>query len=165
MNGKEHPELVDYVLGTLDGDGKRRVERHLAGCETCRNELAHWQTFEKLLARWPDDQPSEADSLRLAGRVAVALRLNEPGSTGRAPLPGSRRPHHSSREGWLFLLAAAALALLMSIFLWVAVFSPTFHPVEMAYFEHPAVWIGVFLVACTTVLVPLLAWKPNANRK
>ena len=34
-------ELPWYVSGTLDGEARASVERHLAGCEACRREVAH----------------------------------------------------------------------------------------------------------------------------
>ncbi|HZL03077.1 MAG TPA: zf-HC2 domain-containing protein [Cellulomonas sp.] len=52
-------ELGALVLGALPADERSRVETHVAGCETCRTELAELAPLPGLLRR-----VSEADVLR-----------------------------------------------------------------------------------------------------
>ena len=55
MNAGEHEQvhrdLGVYVLGALEPAERDQVERHLAECETCRDELASLAAMPSLLAR------------------------------------------------------------------------------------------------------------------
>jgi anti-sigma factor RsiW len=51
MNMCAHIEDVeDMVLGLLDGPSRRRVERHLEGCEECREALVDFEEERALFA-------------------------------------------------------------------------------------------------------------------
>jgi hypothetical protein len=45
--GKVRKKLVDYSEGMLGEAGRPAVERHLAGCEPCRNELSELEGLKK----------------------------------------------------------------------------------------------------------------------
>ncbi|MGW6913295.1 zf-HC2 domain-containing protein [Kitasatospora sp. NPDC054939] len=58
MNRQQHEEEVllgPYVLGVLDGDDVRRVEEHLPGCGTCREEVAALRELETTLGEVPPE--------------------------------------------------------------------------------------------------------------
>lgn len=89
------PDVGAYVLGALDAEEGRRVERHLATCAACAAEVAELEGLPALLDRVPeaDLRPVAATpSPDLFDRVAAA----------------TRRP---ARTRWL-LAAAAVLAVL-----------------------------------------------------
>ncbi len=89
--------LGAYVLGALDADDRRAVERHVAACPTCEAELAELRSLPPLLDRLrPEDLQPElvAPSPDLFARMSAAA--------GTAPRPRSRT--------WA-LVAAAVLVL------------------------------------------------------
>jgi len=52
--------LIAYASGLLSPEGRGRVDRHLAGCEVCREELAAIQAYDSLIE---DVQSSELPEL------------------------------------------------------------------------------------------------------
>ena len=74
-------ELGVYVLGALDPAARDRLERHLADCEACRDELASLAVLPSMLSRagvtdaWGTDAPSLAPVMqRLAQQRRRARR-------------------------------------------------------------------------------------------
>jgi anti-sigma factor RsiW len=49
MSG-EHTDVGAYALGLLEEQDKRAFERHLAGCPSCRAELAELSGMKELLS-------------------------------------------------------------------------------------------------------------------
>ncbi len=63
-------ELEAYMDGELGAEQVALVERHLAGCESCRAELARVQAVVKALETWPlVEEPA-----RLTVRVMTQVR-------------------------------------------------------------------------------------------
>ena len=61
MNCDDIEELIGpYCDGELPADQRQRVEDHLAGCETCRAELANLQALEEKLAMIEFAEPTDA---------------------------------------------------------------------------------------------------------
>jgi hypothetical protein len=79
-------EVADYVGRTISGDGRRRVERHLADCETCTEEVAAIARLARPTAspRW---MPYAAAAAVLAGLLVFW------------PRGGSRVPDDTLRDG------------------------------------------------------------------
>ena len=94
-----HPEelLAAYVDRSLADDGLEAVERHLAGCETCREDVRLAEAARERLRELP-----EAD-VPAATRRAAAHALDREGS---AELEGAGR---RDARRWLAGLAAAAV--------------------------------------------------------
>lgn len=69
--------LSDYIDGELDAAERRRVEQHLAGCETCSTALDELKGVIARAAALTDTAP-EADLW-----PGVAVRINAPRSTQR----------------------------------------------------------------------------------
>ena len=72
MNRQRHEEEVllgPYVLGVLDDTDVRRVEAHMAGCDTCREEVDALREMEEALGEVPPeafvDGPPEGGDLLL----------------------------------------------------------------------------------------------------
>jgi anti-sigma factor RsiW len=89
----EHPEelLAEYAEGTLGADQRARVEEHLEGCETCREELGLAGEARQALAALPE--------LEAPGGIPLAVRRKGRGTPSRA---------------WQFVGAAAAAAVLVA---------------------------------------------------
>jgi anti-sigma-K factor RskA len=58
-----HELVAGYALGALDEDDRRAFEEHLAGCETCREELASLQDAAATLA-FAQEGPEPPPELR-----------------------------------------------------------------------------------------------------
>ncbi|MER7758728.1 zf-HC2 domain-containing protein [Streptomyces sp. NPDC097619] len=103
MNRQQHEEEVltgPYVLGVLDETETRQVERHLDGCEGCRQEVAALREMEAALGEVPPeaflDSPPEGGDLLLQRTLRQV----------RGERAGAERRHRAL----LGLAAAAALA-------------------------------------------------------
>ncbi len=77
MNG--HPTREEdfdlYALGALEGEEKRAIESHLAGCVSCAQKLAEAQGRVALLALTaPPVAPSAAVKQRLLDQVHTDAR-------------------------------------------------------------------------------------------
>jgi anti-sigma factor RsiW len=99
-------DVVELVLGTVDGDRRARMAAHVLRCATCRNqydELA--ATVEDLLPAVPGAQPPIGFDERVLARLGAA----------------GRRPTARRRRTWLVATAAAVLvALMVPIGIWLA---------------------------------------------
>lgn len=67
---KVRERLSAYLDGELEDAARREVERHLAGCESCRETYAELEQVHALLVRAERSEGSPA----LAWRVAAATR-------------------------------------------------------------------------------------------
>jgi hypothetical protein len=109
-------ELEALVAGTLDDETAERVRAHLAGCASCKEELAWLSAEAELMARRREQQPELSPALwqgiaeRLASPVAPSL------SPQAAPTPirAARRWGWGARVAYGSLLAAAAAAVLFA---------------------------------------------------
>ncbi len=69
--------LTEYLDGELSEDQRRRVERHLQGCEGCRAALDQFQTVIRLTGRLTAADVIRIDALvrdRLMATLRVARR-------------------------------------------------------------------------------------------
>lgn len=101
-------DVVELVLGSVDGDRRARMAAHVLGCAACRqayDELA--ATVADLLPAVPGAQPPLGFDERVLARLAD---------------DASRRPRQARhRRTWTLVAAAAALvALLVPLGIWVA---------------------------------------------
>jgi Putative zinc-finger len=89
----EHPEilLAEYADGTLTPEAAAEVEAHLAGCATCREELALAREVRAALGTLPDVPAPEGLTLNVRRRA--------------------RRPVSPRAGRWVAAAAAAALLL------------------------------------------------------
>ena len=96
MRAEEHPEaLIDRAMsGALDPEAQATLDRHLATCPVCADQLALAPRFERELAPQPRD---EALDLR-AFEAAMRRMQQSPPVARRRPLPS-----------WFRWAAAAAL--------------------------------------------------------
>ncbi len=97
-----HPDelLAGYVDATLSADERAEVERHLAACETCRDEVGLARRAHTALARLP--------------------QLDVPMGVTRPVIDAGRRRSWSPRVGRVALAAgAAAAAAAIGLFAWV----------------------------------------------
>ena len=104
--------LPDYALSLLDQSERAQVVAHLAGCPSCRAELADYTTVvDKLPLAAPIVDPSPALKARLRQRIAPA------------PQPAAvswweRLFGRSAPARWQPVLGLAALVLLLSVVIW-----------------------------------------------
>ena len=91
------PLLTDHLFHELDSDASASVASHLAGCESCRDELQLLESAANAVAALG---PSN-DELKGVDRAAILARA---------------KPMRRVWPGWLAPLAAAAMALVL---LWV----------------------------------------------
>ncbi|MGZ3440709.1 MAG: zf-HC2 domain-containing protein [Polyangia bacterium] len=108
-------ELEALVAGTLDDEAAERVRAHLAGCASCKEELAWLSTEAELMARRRAQQPSLSPALW----DAIADRIQQPAAPSIAPqaAPTPIRPRRwglGARLAYGGLLAAAAAAVVVA---------------------------------------------------
>jgi anti-sigma-K factor RskA len=73
MNDEPHDLVAPYALGALDQDEREDFERHLAGCEQCRTQLAELEEAATALA-YAAEGPEPPQELR--ERILEAAREN-----------------------------------------------------------------------------------------
>jgi anti-sigma-K factor RskA len=110
MNASDHSrwseDLAAYMLGALDGDEVTGFERHLEGCERCREEM-RW--FEPALQTLPESVERQEAPRQLKETLMTEVRADVREAEGRSPAP---RPWRQ----WLLKPAAgfAVVALLVA---------------------------------------------------
>jgi anti-sigma factor RsiW len=101
-------DVVELVLGTVDGDRRARMAAHVLRCAACRHEYDELAaTVEDLLPAVPGAQPPLGFDEQVLARMAAARPP--------APAGASRR-----RWRWIAVAAAALVALLIPIGIWAA---------------------------------------------
>jgi len=95
--------LADHAAGDLEPREVAEVERHLAGCETCRGASAAERTLRETLGGMP--------LVRCPDRVSEAIlaEVDATATARRRILPFGRR-----RAAWGLTAAAAVLVLLLA---------------------------------------------------
>ncbi|GFJ94330.1 anti-sigma factor family protein [Phytohabitans rumicis] len=90
MSAESHDtQLGAYVLGTLDPGERRDIDAHLAGCATCRADLAALEAVKDVL----DDIPPEAllhgppDADLVLQRTLRQVRVEAAAGAGRRWVP------------------------------------------------------------------------------
>jgi anti-sigma factor RsiW len=114
MEAGVHELTAAYALDALDQDERREYEQHLAGCESCRDELASfWETTEALAVAATGAQPSAAPSDDLRDRILTAARAER-----QVVVPFE--PRRRSLAPVLGAAAAVAAVIALGIGLWAA---------------------------------------------
>lgn len=72
-----HDDLVLHYYGDAGADGAR-LDRHLAGCETCRASLDRLARTLSLVERSPGEEPDPAFEARMWARLVPALEPPAP---------------------------------------------------------------------------------------
>ena len=106
MNRCDHEKLLLLAAGELDYAQVAPVERHVAGCAACADELARLRDGLAALDRLPPLEPSgrAVEAIRATGRQALAQRI----------VRRTARPHILYR----YRFAVAAAAMLAVVFGW-----------------------------------------------
>ena len=105
-----------YAVDALDDLERAGFERHLAECETCRNEVASLQEASALLAETTAAAPPAALRERLLAEISTVRPLPPAAEPAEAPPVGSSR--RSRRFPALVAAAAAVVALLAGGLAW-----------------------------------------------
>jgi anti-sigma-K factor RskA len=105
----EHEQFADdlalHALGSLQGDELAELEKHLAECASCRDELEHLRGDMALMAlSAAGPKPPQRARQRLMDAIAL-----EPRRPARIPL---RRPLWAV-AGWICAVAMAVIAVLL----------------------------------------------------
>jgi anti-sigma-K factor RskA len=103
-------DVIELVLGTVDGDRRARLAAHVLRCAECRREYDELaETVHDLLPAGPAVQPPLGFDERVLARLAADV-------TNRTAVSGARR----RRWPWLAAAAAAVLVLLVPLGVWLA---------------------------------------------
>ena len=86
-------DLAAYMLGALEGDEAAELERHLDGCERCRQEMG-W--LEPALHSLPESVPRQEPPKRLRQSLMAEVRADARGQT-RSPEPSRWRGLFAAR--------------------------------------------------------------------
>ena len=101
-------EIVELVLGTVEGDRRAAMAAHVLACPACRHEYDELSaTLEDLLSAVPGAQPPLGFDERAIARLAGERRAQAP--------PDRRRV-----RTWLLAAAAALVALAVPLGIWAA---------------------------------------------
>lgn len=110
-----HPDtekLQSFVEGTLDEGGRAVLESHLIGCPACQSEVEEWRSLFTVLATLPQFSPS----LKFADHVMAAVQLPDPWYVRALVSVGDRAHRFAPKTSRGWALAAACLALPMTLF-------------------------------------------------
>ena len=111
-----HPSdtaLNDFIDGSLSAPERLEIERHLAGCASCRQTV---DDLREILRAIGEVEPLEAP-VRAWSRIERAIKLEE-GSVARRLQPGGARTGRATAGRYTYvpwLAAAAALLLAVAI--------------------------------------------------
>ncbi len=105
MNGHLDIELSAVLDGELTGDEQRRVEAHLAACETCRAALDDLKRLVRRAGTLDDRQP-ERDLW-----AGIAARIGESAGADVVPIGTARRRRFSFTVPQLAAASVALMAL------------------------------------------------------
>jgi anti-sigma-K factor RskA len=111
--------IAFYALGALPRDERQAVERHLAGCESCRALAVEAQMAARVLPFAAEPvAPAPAVKQRLMARIAADV------ATTTAPAPARARPGATGRSAapprlrWTWTVAAVAALALIGVLGW-----------------------------------------------
>ena len=99
--------LVGYIYGECDEAETRAVERHLAVCPVCADEVAGFGTVRQALTEWTP--PARVPGFRLVSEEAgqsASAKVLRPARWWRRPMPGWAR----AAAAVLLVASGAALA-------------------------------------------------------
>ena len=149
-------DAASYIDGTLADDARAAVERHLAECDTCREEVAASSRLVATLPapaarRWPWQL-----LLPLAAGIVVAVMLVRPTSrTSIAPSQERSAPNDASDGSRITLVAptpGAAIAPDAPRFSWHSIANSIGYRVVIKDASGAPVWSGD--VADTVLVIP-----------
>ncbi|WP_327116103.1 anti-sigma factor [Streptomyces sp. NBC_01341] len=109
-----HESSGAYVLHALPEEERRAFEAHMAGCESCRQEVAGLRRTAALLGRATAETPPDALRERVLGMLAATPQDPDPGDGPQATAPraGLRRGRRSPARALRLALAASVAAIL-----------------------------------------------------
>ena len=104
-----HPEklLAPFVDDALEGSERAEVERHLAGCEACSEQVLLARGARAALRSLPEEPVPEETAVAIA-RAVRAETARRRGRRAARPVASSGRPP-GRRATWVAGLAAAAV--------------------------------------------------------
>ena len=104
-------ELAGFVYDELAPDTRLAVERHLAGCVPCSEELAAVSDTRRVLSRW-ETPAAEEDPRALARSIAALAGTATPAETPATPVEPvpAYRPRRARLVRWSAMLSGAAAA-------------------------------------------------------
>ena len=119
MDCKDLNRLIhDLADGSLEGDDRKRMKRHIDGCPRCAQQLSELRSLNTLLDEMPLEPAPLGFADRVIGRLREAGRIAEP-----VTAPGGL--FHWTRDR--FKVALAGLTVLIVA---IAVFPVTIGPLE-----------------------------------
>jgi hypothetical protein len=110
-----HPDterLQSFVEGTLDDASRAVLESHLLECAGCQTEVEEWRSLFTVLAELPQFSPS----LKFADHVMASVTLPDPWYVRALVRAGDRVQRFAPRTSRGWALAAACLALPLTLF-------------------------------------------------
>lgn len=110
-----HPDterLQSFVEGTLDEGGRAVLESHLVACTACHSEVEEWRSLFTVLATMPQFSPSP----KFADHIMSAIQLPDPWYVRALVRVGDRAQRYAPKTSRGWALAAACLALPMTLF-------------------------------------------------
>jgi len=108
---RSETDLILYLYGELDGEGKAGFEDHLTGCAQCRAEA---EILRGTAERWRRDAPEITAPRRCVDRALRGRRRRGPGTLLRRGIEGLLEglwPESIMKPSWRPSAAAAAGAL------------------------------------------------------
>jgi anti-sigma-K factor RskA len=118
MSGPGHEairaDIAPYLLGALDADASRALERHLAGCSECSEELLWLRPAAQLLPETVEPREPPAgmrEAILERVRTEAAAARSRPDREARGPLLRRWRPLAAVTVLALIVAAAGGYAL------------------------------------------------------
>lgn len=114
---------AEYVLGTLQGQARRRFERWLDDSETLRQEVAQWETHlhTVMTRQLTPVTPPDAVRERIMARIGVQSSSSVSGKASTSRVDTSQGQRFGRRRRTRRMGAAAAAAIMLAV---IAFFLP-----------------------------------------
>jgi hypothetical protein len=109
MSEHDHSQLGAYVLGALDPDEVREVDRHLAGCAEARVEVDELEEMKEFLGEVPPEAFLEGPPAD--GDLLLQRTLREVRATAVEPVTAPPVAAKATRRSRWWMVAAAVLVI------------------------------------------------------
>lgn len=121
---KCRPLFLEYFYGELEAPKKKIFEDHMEVCKNCRSEFEDMKAVLQFTGKRIRPEPPEEFWESYEGKLERKIELEEASLTDREPIWAKLGKRLNSVPKWAYQAAAAAMILIIGVFLGRGLFSP-----------------------------------------